>query len=77
MYWTTIDQTTPLHRQPGYTNSGLYLTYESVGDKWNISAYVKNLEDHPDATSVITNAVGTFANLSAPRTAGVRFSVSF
>jgi iron complex outermembrane receptor protein len=77
MYWTTIDQTTPLHRQPGYTNSGLYLTYASVGDKWNISAYVKNLEDHPDATSVITNAVGTFANLSAPRTAGVRFSVSF
>lgn len=73
-YWTTIDQR-PDHLQKGYTNSGVYVTYAPDSSRWSLSGYVKNIENHPDPTYVISTALSTFANPSPPRTFGVRLSV--
>jgi outer membrane receptor protein involved in Fe transport len=76
-FWATIDHTDPYHLVGGYTDTSAFLAYGSPSGKWNVNAYVKNIEDHADPTYVITNALGTYAQPVPPRTYGIRFTMKF
>ncbi len=62
--------------QPAFTKSDVSLTYNAPNDRFYVAAFVENIEDNVNLTSVIT---GTFANaiFSDPRTYGVRAGFQF
>ena len=63
---------------PSYTNSSATITFNAPGDRWNVMAYVRNIENKPDYTST-----GTLINprlTCAPWTArvfGIRLSAKW
>lgn len=66
-----------LQRQKGYTRSDAMLTFTNASKKWEVQAYIKNLEDRV----IITTANASFGSynfgLAAPRTYGARFTINF
>jgi iron complex outermembrane receptor protein len=65
------------YTQPSFTRSDLTVTYSSADDRWSAQAFVKNLENKGQLTGLFTNGGSSYANLSEPRTVGVRASVKF
>lgn len=55
-----------------YTKSSLTLTYKDPTDRWNLSAYVHNLEDKAVRNSGNTALGRYFSDYHAPRTWGLR-----
>ena len=75
--WVTFQHSASTY-QSSYSNSNAYLTYETLGGKWSVTAYVKNLEN----AAIITNAQNGPAGLmtgdiAPPRTYGVQVSDKF
>jgi iron complex outermembrane receptor protein len=64
-------------RIKGYIRTDLNLTYSSADTKWSASAYVRNLQDKVNYTSLAAIAGHTYVTLMAPRTYGVRLSRNF
>jgi iron complex outermembrane receptor protein len=64
---------------PAYTNSSATLTYAALGDRWNVMAYVRNIENKPDYTSTGTllNPTLDLRTVVPPRTFGIRFALSW
>ncbi|WP_343611047.1 TonB-dependent receptor [Novosphingobium sp.] len=64
-------------RNDGYFRSDAMLTYEAPGAKWNLQAYVRNLEN----AVVITTANASFGAynyaLAAPRTYGIKLTYNW
>lgn len=60
------------YKQDPFTRSGASLTFTSPSDRYWVQAYIKNIEDEVQITSVGSNAD---AGISAPRFFGVRFGV--
>jgi iron complex outermembrane receptor protein len=75
-FWGTLGHA-PDTQQPGYTKTDLSLAYYSGDGKWNLGAYVKNVEN--SAVWGAGNTLGpyVFTFPQAPRTFGVRFRSSF
>ncbi|MBC2606150.1 TonB-dependent receptor [Pelagicoccus albus] len=63
--------------QPAFTSSDLVLTYEPSDRRYYCSLSLKNLEDELVMTSSGGNANGIMANLSMPRTWGVRIGAKY
>jgi len=63
--------------QDAYTLWNAFLNWTSADDKFNISAYIKNIENKPILTNLGQEPGQTFetVSLSPPRTFGVVFSV--
>lgn len=75
-YQTEFNQ--PLDRQSSYSKTDLRLFWESSDSRYNIQAFVTNLEDEAVLISgVYGPGSGLFANYSAPRTYGVRFGYTY
>jgi iron complex outermembrane receptor protein len=64
--------------QDAYTLWNAFLSWTSSDDKYNISAYVKNIEDKPILTNLGQEPGQTFAtvSLAPPRTFGVVLNIS-
>jgi iron complex outermembrane receptor protein len=62
------------YTQPSFTRSDLTLTYSSSDDRWSVQLFAKNLEDKRQLASLFTNGGFSYANLTDPRTAGIRAS---
>jgi iron complex outermembrane recepter protein len=58
---------------PGHSTTNASLTYHGADDKWNIQAFVKNIENFIE----IRNASGDTITPSDPRTFGVRAGFKF
>jgi iron complex outermembrane receptor protein len=65
------------YMQPSFTRSDLTLTYSPSDDRWNVQAFAKNIENKGQLTGLFTNGGSSYANLSEPRTVGVRASIKF
>jgi iron complex outermembrane receptor protein len=75
--WVTFQQSPGTH-QPGHSVSNAYLTYEGTGEKWSLSAYVKNLEDRAVLANAQNGPVGlTTADIAPPRTYGFQLTARF
>ena len=75
--WVTFQQSAGTH-QPGHSVSNAYLTYEGTGEKWSLSAYVKNLEDRAVLANAQNGPVGlTTADIAPPRTYGFQLTARF
>jgi iron complex outermembrane receptor protein len=65
--------------QDAYTLWNVFLNWTSSDDKFNISAYIKNIEDKPILTNLGAGAPGSpveYVTLAPPRTFGVVLSVN-
>ena len=64
---------------PAYTNSSATLTYAALSDRWNVMAYVRNIENKPDYTSTGTliNPTLDLRTVVPPRTFGIRFAITW
>ena len=77
-YWLTFAHV-PDTDQDGFSKSDLSLTYTSPSDHWEISAWVRNIENN--ATAAASSATGYPApyagatELAPPRTFGARLSI--
>lgn len=77
-YWMvfTHDRNT---RQEAYTTTDLSLTYEAPSNRWNIGAFVRNLEDddvYVGANKPAANAAAA-SYIQPPRTYGIRAEFRF
>ncbi len=64
--------------QPSRTKTDFSLTYAGVNDRWNVQAFVKNIENKTSMTSLTTVAQGAeYVYQSDPRTYGMRASYKF
>jgi outer membrane receptor protein involved in Fe transport len=64
--------------QDAYTLWNAFLNWTSSDDKFNISAYVKNIEDKPILTNLGQGGQGStveYVTLGAPRTFGMVLTV--
>jgi iron complex outermembrane receptor protein len=74
---------TPGGRQQSYFKSDASVTYFSAGNRWSLGAWIKNIEDEAviAATAGGSNlpplATGATAFLEAPRTYGLRCTLTF
>jgi iron complex outermembrane receptor protein len=75
-FWGTLEHA-PGTQQPGYTKTDLSLAYYSGDGKWNLGAYVKNVENAAVWGAGNTLGPYVFTFPQAPRTFGVRFRSSF
>ena len=75
--WVTFQESPGTH-QPGHSVSNAYLTYDGPGEKWSLSAYVRNLEDRAVLVNGQGGPVGLItADIAPPRTYGVQLSARF
>jgi len=58
-------------RQPGYTQTGASLRYQTANGRWSLTGWVRNLEDEP----VIYSYFGGRGYALAPRTYGITLRV--
>jgi iron complex outermembrane receptor protein len=63
--------------QTAYHKTDAHVTYASADDKWNVQAYVRNIEDRNVATSYQRSASTDAFFLAEPRIVGVRANVKF
>lgn len=66
------DANTAIFMQSSYTRTNLSLRYTAPNDRWNVTAYARNLEDRNVVSSRLSNTVfGAFGYTAPPRTIGV------
>lgn len=66
------DANTTIFGQQSYTRTNLSLHYTAPNDRWNVTAYARNLEDRNVVSSRLSNTVfGAFGYTAPPRTVGV------
>lgn len=75
--WVNVEEP-PGTRQPAYTKSNIYLTYDAPGHNWSVTGYIKNLENAP----VLVNSQGgpgglVAGDIAPPRTFGAQVSAKF
>jgi len=61
--------------QDAYTLWNVFLNWTTSDDRFNVSAYVKNIEDKPILTNFRDEAGTQYVSLNPPRTVGIVFSV--
>ncbi len=67
------------YRQPSFTKTNLTLTFRPNDERWYVQLFARNLENDIQITNVVVAspfAVGS-ANISEPRTFGVRTGIRF
>jgi iron complex outermembrane receptor protein len=75
--WVTFQESPGTH-EPGHSISNAYLTYDGPGEKWSLSAYVKNLEDRAVLANGQGGPVGLItADIGPPRTYGFQLMARF
>jgi iron complex outermembrane receptor protein len=67
----------PVDRVAGYTKTDVMLTYRDTTERWQVQAYVQNLEDRAVRTIGWTTLGAYFAGYNPPRLAGLRASYTF
>jgi iron complex outermembrane receptor protein len=70
------------YRQPGYTRSDLTASLVAPGDRWELQAYVQNIEDRLQAIGQPQNVnlsalQGSYVAVTTPRLFGVRLTVRY
>jgi iron complex outermembrane receptor protein len=72
---------TPIEMQDAYWMSDATLGYHAPKDRWNVTAYVNNIEDKTVIQGTFPGPLAGFAltaaTLRPPRTYGVRLGVKF
>jgi iron complex outermembrane receptor protein len=75
--WVTFQELSGTH-EPGHSVSNAYLTYDGPGEKWSLSAYVRNLENRAVLVNGQGGPVGVVAaDIAPPRTYGFQVSARF
>jgi iron complex outermembrane receptor protein len=71
-------RTGPFTYQGGFTKMDAAVSWQSVSEQWQVTAYVNNLADKATATSASRNTAGVITGyVESPRTYGVSFDVKF
>jgi iron complex outermembrane receptor protein len=70
------------YKQDSFTRSDLALAYTATSGKYDIRAYVRNIEDKLQLNSIVPSATanfdgGTTARVTAPRTFGVKVGMHY
>jgi iron complex outermembrane receptor protein len=63
--------------QPSETKTDATVTYESADDRWNLQAYVKNIENKRTLAAIFNLNGQNFGTFSEPRTYGIRGTIRF
>lgn len=70
-YWGVFDHVGDT-QQKAYTKTDLSLTYHPASDRWQLGAWIKNIENHAVRTAISTvDANSGIAFLEPPREAGI------
>jgi len=68
-------------QEGSYSRTDLSLTWRSAGERWQVEAFVRNLEDDNTISNIIVAAASlgstALASFNAPRTYGVIFAANF
>ncbi|HWU04040.1 MAG TPA: TonB-dependent receptor, partial [Novosphingobium sp.] len=75
-YWTTVERSTDSY-QPGFTRTDAFLNYVSANGRWELRAFVRNLENTAVRTLGAANPVDAVLLLAPPRTYGAAATVRF
>jgi iron complex outermembrane receptor protein len=78
VYWQSTSYTQAInidvYKVSAYSKTDLQLRYTDPSTRWNVSAYVTNLENHPVRTGDYSGSNTVFSDFAPPRLFGVRVS---